>query len=137
MMNLAQLVHARWAASARLNALLPVGKVLAGGRFHGDPGTRYATLTLPGSRSAGIPRAQWVPETVIVRARIHHDDYAAGQAIVAALLACLDGQEFSLVAWQRKVSIERGSVPKEMQDPRTGHWDWVTDLRCRVQSTAQ
>jgi hypothetical protein len=135
-MNLAQVLHARWAATAALNELLPVGKVMTGAYFAANPGTRYGTITLPGSRTTGFFNDQSSLEVMTVRVRIHHDDYDQGQAIVAALLAAFDRSEFSLADGSRVVCMQRSGLPQEMQDPRTGQWDWVTDFQCRVHCAA-
>lgn len=133
-MNLAQLFHTRWLHCVDLNRLLPVGKVLAGAYFVVDPGTRYATITLPGSRTAGLPGRHPIRETATVRVRIHHDDYLLGRAVVQVALGCFDGCRLEALEAQRAFQIRRAREPEEMQDPRTAHWDWIIDFHCRVES---
>jgi hypothetical protein len=131
-MNLAQLIHARWAAAPQLNDLLSVAKVMTGTFFATDPGARYATVTLPGSRAHGFLNDGSSLEVVTIRLRIHHDDYDLGKAVVDAALAVFDRSEFALSADERVINMQRTGLPQELQDPRTGQWDWVIEFHCRV-----
>lgn len=131
-MNLAHLFHIRWLNCPHLNELLAVGRVLAGALFTADPGQRYATITLPGSRSTGVFAACLPRETVTVRLRIHHDDSLLGRAIVQEALASYDGWRCPGPSPERQILVACVGAPQEMQNPRTGHWDWVLDFHCRV-----
>ena len=132
-MNLAHLFHTHWLNCPRLNELLAVGRVLTGALFNADPGQRYATITLPGSRSTVVSGFCSPRETITVRVRIHHDDRLLGQMIVQAALYCFDGWRSAGPSPERQILVTCVGEPREMQNPRSGHWDWVLDFHCRVQ----
>jgi len=131
-MNLAQAIHARWAADARLDALLPVARVMTGTCFAADPGTRFATITLPGGTFEGYANDGSSLSTVLVRIQVHHDDYDGGQAVTEAVLAAFGRAELSLSAGGKVLCMQPAAVPQEVQDPENGQWDWLIDFQCRV-----
>ena len=45
-----------------------------------------------------------------------------------------DGRRWDLREAQRRIRVWKTGDPEEMQDPRTAHWDWILDFRCRVES---
>jgi hypothetical protein len=131
-MNLGYYLHSRWQASPPLNGLLPVEKVMTGLYFAADPGSSYATITLPGGAVEGYANDGSSVDSVTVRIQVHDADYDQGGAIVQALLATFDRSDFPLSGNDRVLSMQKTGMPVETQDPHTGQWDWTVDFKCRV-----
>jgi hypothetical protein len=131
-MNLGAYLHSRWRASPSLNDLLPVEKVMTGLYFAADPGSSYATITLPGGAVEGYANDGSSVDSVKVRFQVHDADYDRGGAIVEALLATFDRSDFALSGNDRVLSMQKCGSPQETQDARTGQWDWIVDFQCRV-----
>jgi hypothetical protein len=134
-MNLAQALHSRWASNRTLNALLPVTQVMTGIYVAGEPGSRYATVSLRGGRFEGAANDGSSIDTVSVRIQVHHDDYDQGQAVAEAVLAAFDGSSFPVSPIDKVICMRRKGLPKETQDAAGGRWNWMLDFDCRVSLT--
>ena len=131
-MNLAQAIHTRWAADAALNGLLPVTQVMTGIYVAGEPGSRYATVTLCGGRFEGAANDGSSIDTVTIRIQVHYDHYDAGRSIADALLAAFDRSSFPLSPTDKVICMQRTGLPTETQDATGGRWSWTVDFQCRV-----
>jgi len=129
-MNLATAIHARWAASSSLNALLSADQVTSGAHFQSDPAESYATVTLPGGTVEGHANDGSSLVNLLVRILIHHPDCGAGRAVVAAAQTVFNRADLDLGDAGKVLCMRPAALPKETQDPRTGHWQWVLDFEC-------
>lgn len=104
-MNLEQAIHARWAASPNLEALLPAERVRTGA-FHGE-GRPYATLERKTSRTVFRTNAGDALDEVMVAVHVWHESYDAGRAILQQVRAAFDRSDFSLDGGNRVVQMRR------------------------------
>lgn len=133
-MNLAQVIHQRWAAAEALNDLLPTSRVFTG--LSPDPTTPYAVITKaddsPGG--AGGPAAYCndgsAVDRVRVRIEVFHDDRAAAAAIMHQIKVAFDRSDFALAGSDRVVNMQR-SHDSERQE-KDGLWRLVIDFDCTV-----
>lgn len=140
-MNLAQAIHARWSASAALNALLPAARVMTGAYLAEQAGGPYAVIELPGSSVEGYCNDGSAVERVGVRMVLHHDDYDAGCQLAEAVARAFDRSDFDLAGGDRVLNMQKrgecSAVPASPQSDRPGgHWQWTIELECRVYRAA-
>jgi hypothetical protein len=131
-MNLAQVLHARWAANAELDRLLPATAVMTGLNIAGDPATRYASVTLRGGGVESYANDGSSVDQVRVRIDVYDDDYDHGRTVADAVLAAFDRSDFALANGARVISMQKAGIPQEVQDPQSGRWSWPIDFHCRV-----
>lgn len=131
-MNLAQVLQARWAATPALESLFPARQVITGSYFAVDPGSRFATITLPGGKVESYANDGSAVDVVLVRIALCHDDYQQGRAAVEAVLAAFDRSAFDLAGADKVVVMQKTAPPQEAQDPNSGRWTWNLDFQCRV-----
>lgn len=131
-MNLAQYVHTRWAADGTLNGLLPVASVSTGRYFAADPGSRFATITLPGGSYDSRHNDGSAVNRTTVRIQVHHDNYDLGLAIANAVLSAFNRSEFALSGTDRTINMQATGPPMELQNDETAEWDFVIDFDCLV-----
>lgn len=141
-MDIEKQIHARWAADATLNGLLPETKLATGIYFppeddaddDGNPEFPYATLTRPGDTPEEYYNDGSSIEAVQVRITVYHQksSYDEGVAIVDAIKAAFDRSMFSLTGNSDKVlHMERLSYAP-LQDQASGDWFFVVDYMCHV-----
>lgn len=133
-MDIEKQIHARWAADATLNGLLPETKLATGIYFAEDPTFPYATLTRPGDTPEEYYNDGSSIEGVQVRITVYHQksSYDEGVAIVDAIKAAFDRSMFSLTGNSDKVlHMERLSYAP-LQDQASGDWFFVVDYMCHV-----
>lgn len=134
-MNLAQVIHQRWAAAAELNSLLPADRVSTG--WSVDPQVPYAVIakrsgSLAGPAGAGILRYNdgSAAEAVELRIEVFDEDYDRAAAVIAQIKAAFDNTSFDL-AGSDKVILMRRSAEAEEQAP-DGRWRLAIDFRLTV-----
>lgn len=127
-MNLAQYIHSRWAADGTLNGLMDSSLVTTGIYFENNPGSRFATITLPGGLYRQRFNDQGALNETIVRIQVHYDNYDLGLLIANAVLAAFNRADFDLSGTDKVINIQADGPPAELQDPETGEWDFVMDL---------
>ncbi len=103
--NLEQAIHARWAASSSLSALLPAER-LRTGTFHGE-GRPYATLERRAGRTLLRTNAGDALDDVTLAVHVWHDSFDGGQAVVREVKAAFDRSDFSLSGGDRVVAMRR------------------------------
>jgi hypothetical protein len=130
-MNLTQAIHARWAADETLNRHLPSGQVLTGLALAGVPGP-WASIAVRRGVTEGYTNDGSSVERITVRIQVHHEDYDQGWAAADAVLAAFDRADFPLSDGDRVMSMQKNGMPREVQDPRSGRWEWLLDFTCRV-----
>lgn len=131
-MNLAQVIHQRWAATGPLNDLLPASRVYTGMSI--DPTTPYAVITKQSDRPMAYLSDGSSVDRVGVRVAVFHGAYDAGAAIVHQLKLAFHLAEFALSGSDKVISIQR-SNDLERQD-EDGLWQFVVDFNCTVYLTS-
>lgn len=125
---IAQYLHTRWAADETLNSLMDASVVTTGIYFQSEPGSRFATITLPG----GAYRQRFNDGSALterlVRIQVHHDNYDLGLQIADAVMSAFNLSEFDLSGSDRVINMHADGPPAELQDPGTGEWDWIVDF---------
>ena len=104
-MNLEQAIHARWASSPGLEALLPAGR-LRTGAFHGE-GRPYATLERKGIRTVFRTNAGDALDEVSLAFCVWHDSLDDAAAVVGQIKAAFDRSGFDLDGGDRVVEMHR------------------------------
>lgn len=127
-MNLAEVLHQRWAAAETLNGLLPAASV------HTGPGV---ARTMP---AAAITKRTDRPDvylsdgsslnTVGVRIQVFHDSYDSAVAVLEQVRTAFDRTEFDLSDDDKVINMRRANDFEEQQDD--GSWRLVIDFDCTV-----
>ncbi len=127
-MNLAQVLHQRWAADESLNALLPAERVFTGTSV--TPAMPLAVI----SRARARPAVQFADgaglDTVEVRIELYDPSYDASLAVLAALKRAFDRTRFDL-AGAGKVLYMRRTADHARQEP-DGTWRTTVEFDCTV-----
>lgn len=131
-MNLAQVLHQRWAAAEALNALLPVSRVFTG--MSTDPVAPFAVI----SKRSGRPLASFSDgsgiDVVGVRIQVFHERYDSAAAIVEQVKTTFDRTAFPLAGSDRVLHVERTNEFEGQE--KNGTWRMVIDLQCTVELAA-
>ncbi len=127
-MNLAQVLHQRWAAAEPLNSLLPVERVFTGTSV--TPAMPLAVI----SRCKARPAVRFTDgaglDTVGVRIELYDPSYDASLAVLEALKRAFDGASFDLASRDRVLSMRR-TADHAHQEP-DGTWRTVVEFDCTV-----
>ena len=127
-MNLAQVIHQRWAAAAALAELLPAASVYTGTSV--DPTTPYAVIGKQSDRPEANFNDGSAVNTVVVRIEVFHDNRDAGAAIVHQVKAAFDRTDFALAGGDKVINMQR-SNDSERQE-KDGVWKFTADFNCTV-----
>lgn len=134
-MNLAQVIHQRWAAAEELHSLLPAGRVFTG--WSVDPQVPYAVISQRSGSLAGPAGAEILryndgsaAEAVELRIEVFDEDYDRAAAVIAQSKAAFDNTSFDL-AGSDKVILMRRSTEAEEQTA-DGSWRLAIDFRLTV-----
>lgn len=132
-MNLARMLHHRWAADERLNRLLPAQRVFTGTSV--TPAMPVAVI----SRCRAEPAVQFADggglDTVSVRIELYDPSHDASLAVLDALKRAFDRASFDLPG-SGKVLFMRRIVDQTRQEP-DGAWHTTIDFLCTVQGERQ
>ena len=127
-MNLAQVIHQRWAAASALAALLPASRVFTG---MSPDGAR--PMAVVGKRSQR-PEARFNDgaslDAVGMRIEIVDDRYDRAAAILDAVRAEFDGASFDLAGADRVLVMRRTDNFETQADD--GTWRLTIDFECKV-----
>lgn len=127
-MNLAQVIHQRWAAAAGLNALLPAARFYTG--MNVDPTPPFAVL----NKLNGRPTARFndgsACDTVGVRIEVHDSDYDHALAVLAQLKLAFDATSFAIAGSDRVLDMRR--TDDTQQQRPDGVWVVTVDFECWV-----
>jgi hypothetical protein len=127
-MNLAQVIHQRWAATTALNALLPASRVYTGLSF--DPTRPLAVISKESDRPATYHSDGSAIDTVVLRIQVFHDHYDAGLAIVNQIKTAFDHASFDLTGSDKVLNIDRSNDSEHQTND--GTWQFIVDLKCTV-----
>jgi hypothetical protein len=127
-MNLAQVLHQRWAAAAPLCALLPTQRVFTG--MSPDPTRPLATIAKLGSRPLEAFNDGSAVDAISVRFQVFCDGYDAAAAIVEQINVTFDRSRFPLAGSDRVLLMRRTNDAEQQQDD--GVWQMTVDFECTV-----
>ena len=128
MMNLAGVIHQRWAAAEGLNGLLPASRVYTG--MSVDPATPYAVIAKESDRPAVYHNDGSAVGTVGVRIRVFHDNYDSAAAIMDQVKSAFDRTDFALSGSGKVINMQRANDFELQEDD--GLWQFVIDFHCAV-----
>ena len=127
-MNLARMLHHRWAADEPLNHLLPAGRVFTGTSV--TPAMPLAVI----SRCHAQPAVQFADggglDTVGVRIELYDPSYDASQAVLDAVKRAFDRTSFELAGCGRVLYMRR-TADHAHQEP-DGTWRTTVEFDCTV-----
>jgi len=128
-MNLAQVIHQRWAAAAALNGLLPASRVHTG-MSAGGP-LPFAVLSKENDRPVERFGDGSAIDTVGVRIQVFCEDADAGEAVMHQIKTAFDCTNFDLAASDKVIDMKRtNDFARQLDD---GTWQFVIDFDCTVQ----
>jgi hypothetical protein len=127
-MNLAQMLHQRWAAAEALNDLLPASRVYTG--MSVDATTPYAVISKEHDRPLGFHNDGSAIDSIGVRFEVFHQDYDAALAIMEQIKKTFDRSDFTLAGGDKVISMQRLN-DFEVQE-NDGLWRLVIDFNCTV-----
>jgi hypothetical protein len=131
-MNLAQVIHQRWAAAAALNALLPAARVYTG--MSVDPTVPFATINKESEHPAAYLNDGSSVATVGLRIDVFHAQHDAAAAIVAQIKAVFDRSAFALAGSDKVVDVLW--VNDFERQTADSVWQCTCELNCTVQLAA-
>jgi hypothetical protein len=127
-MNLAQVIHQRWAADAALSSLLPASRVYTGMSI--DPTRPYAIITRQTDRPVACFNDGSTVDRVGVRVQVFHDAYDAGAAVVHQIKLAFHLAEFALSGSDKVFTMQRSNDSEHQNED--GVWQFVVDFNCTV-----
>ena len=127
-MNLAQVIHQRWAADSTLNGLLPVSRVYTGLSF--DPARPFAVISKESDRPETYHSDGSAIDAVGLRIQVFHDHYDAGAEIMHHIKTTFDRTAFNLAGSDKVLNIERGADSERQNND--GAWQFIVDFKCTV-----
>jgi len=134
-MNLAQVIHQRWAATAPLEALLPAERVFTG--LSVDPQVPYAAIcrrsaSFAGPSGTGLLRYNdgSAAEAIDVEIQVFDENYDRAAAVIEQVKAAFDCTSFDLAGSDKVILMQR-SAETEEQAP-DGCWRLAIEFRCSV-----
>jgi hypothetical protein len=127
-MNLAQVIHQRWAANSALNNLLPAARVYTGLSF--DPVEPFAVISKEKDRPETYHSDGSAIDVVGLRIQVFHDHYDAGAAILHQIKTAFDRTNFDLAGSDKVLNINRANDSERQTDD--GVWQFIIDFDCTV-----
>jgi len=127
-MNLAQVIHQRWAAASGLNDLLPAASVYTG--LSVDPQMPYAVISKRSDRPMARHNDGSGVDAVGVRIEVFHDNRDAAAAIVEQVKATFDRTDFALAGSDKVINMQRTNDSERQNDD--GVWQMTIDFQCAI-----
>ncbi|MGD0382455.1 MAG: DUF3168 domain-containing protein [Thermoguttaceae bacterium] len=127
-MNLAQVIHQRWAADSTLNGLLPATRVYTGLSF--DPARPFAVVSKESDKPETYHSDGSAIDAVGLRIQVYHDNYDAGAEIAHQIKKVFDRTAFDLSGSDKVLNIQRGNDLENQTDD--GVWQFIMDFICTV-----
>ncbi len=127
-MNLAQVIHQRWAAATTLNGLLPASRVYTGLSF--DPQRPFAVISKESEQPQTYHSDGSAIDTVGLRIQVFHDNYDAGAEIVQQIKTVFDRSAFELAGSDKVLNIKRSNDSEQQNND--GAWQFIIDVDCTV-----
>ena len=131
-MNLAQVIHQRWAAAAALDALLPAARVYTG--LSVDPTVPFAVISKLSEQPTSYHNDGSAVAAVGLRIEVFHSQYDAAAAIMQQVKAAFDRSDFPLAGSDKVVDMQRlNDFERQTAD---GVWHCTCDFQCTVHLAA-
>jgi hypothetical protein len=127
-MNLAQVIHQRWAANSALNNLLPATRVYTGLSF--DPLRPFAVISKEKDRPESYHSDGSAVDVVGLRIQVFHDHYDAGAGIVQQIKTAFDRTNFNLAGNDKVLNMQRSNESERQNND--GVWQFIIDFDCTV-----
>ena len=127
-MNLAQVIHQRWAADSTLNGLLPATRVYTGLSF--DPTRPFAVISKESDKPETYHSDGSAIDAVGLRIQVYHDNYDAGAEIAHQIKKVFDRTAFDLSGSDKVLNIQRGNNSENQTDD--GVWQFIMEFICTV-----
>jgi hypothetical protein len=127
-MNLAQVIHQRWAGTAGLNAVLPGSRVFTG--MSVDPSLPFAVIGKQSDRPHSRYNDGSSVRTVGLRIEVFHHNYDSAAAIIAQIDAAFDNAAFPLAGADRVLNMQRTDGVEEQKPD--GVWRMAVEFACTV-----
>ena len=131
-MNLAQVIHQRWAAAEALDDLLPASRVFTG--MNVNPAMPFAVIAKRNDRPLERFSDGSAIDTIELRIKVFDDDLDDGAAIVHEIKTAFDNTQFDLAGSDKVIQMRRTNDTQQQADD--GSWQFVVDFACMVQLTA-
>ena len=128
-MNLAQVIHQRWANATPLNDLLPATQVTTGMSL--DPALPYAVISKQSDRPVERFGDGSAVDEIGIRVQVFHDNHDSGSDIAHQIKAAFDRTNFDLSGSDKVINMERSNDFELQQSD--GVWRFVVDFCCMVQ----
>jgi hypothetical protein len=127
-MNLAQVIHQRWAADETLNGLLPASRVYTGLSF--DPARPFGVISKESDKPESYHSDGSAIDAVGLRIQVFHDHYDAGAEILHQIKTVFDRTAFDLAGSDKVLNIRRNNDWERQNSD--GAWQFVVDFSCTV-----
>ena len=127
-MNLAQVIHQRWAAAEGLNGLLPAARVYTG--MSVESSLPFAVISKQSDRPLSRYNDGSAIDAVGVRIQVFHQDYDSAAAIVEQLKVVFDRSRFALAGCDKVIDMRRSDDSEHQEED--GAWRMVIDFDCTV-----
>jgi hypothetical protein len=130
--NLEQAIHAHWAGSPALEALLPAERLTTGSASGGA--APYVTLRVRAIRPELPTNGGPAAEEASLRIDVWHERYDEARAIVEQLRAAFDGASLAVDDPEGVARVRHVGVAIEQH--ADGLWQWSVDFTARVCRTS-
>ena len=127
-MNLAEVIHQRWAAATALNDLLPAARVTTGVSV--DPTLPYAVIAKQSERPMVRHNDGSAVDSVGLRIRVFHDNYDSAAAVMEQIRVAFERSDFALSGDDKVIAMQRSDDSQRQEDD--GVWQFVIDFDCMV-----
>ncbi len=127
-MNLAQVIHQRWAADSTLDGLLPAARVYTGLSF--DPARPFAVISKESDKPETYHSDGSAIDAVGLRIQVFHDHYDAGAEIAGQIKKSFDRTAFDLAGSDKVLNIERTTTRKNKRATASGNSPSILIARC-------
>lgn len=127
-MNLVEVIHQRWAASAPLEDLLPAVRLYTGTSV--DPTLPYAVIDKRSQRPLVRHNDGSAVDAVGVRISLFHDSHDLAAAVMQQVKAAFDRTDFALSGNDKVINIQRSDDFQRQADD--GVWQFTIDFDCTV-----
>jgi hypothetical protein len=127
-MNLAEVIHQRWAAAGTLESLLPAERVHTG--LGVDAGLPYAVISKRADRPLSRHNDGSAVAEVVLQIEVFHDDYDAAAAIMHEIKTAFDRTAFDLAAGDKVLDMRRANDRETQSDD--GLWQLTIDFNCTI-----
>lgn len=127
-MNLAEVIHQRWAGATALIALLPASRVFTGASF--DPAPPLAVMTKQSDKPDSYQSDGSAIDLVVLRMRVLHAQHDAAAEIVHEIKKAFDRTSFDLSGGDTVLNMQRVNDYEQQRDD--GVWEMTIDFKCSV-----